>query len=74
MNRVDEYLSQKRSRMILTIHDEFLCEIHESEIQEVPKMILGHMETSFPRKFIPLTASMEWSPTSMGEKRKGFPI
>ncbi len=74
MNRVDEYLLEKKSRMILTVHDELPIEVHESELAEVPKRVKEIMESIYPSKYLPLTAGMEWSNKSLADKVKGFPL
>ena len=40
--------SQKKSRMLLQVHDELIFEIHESEMDEVPSKIVELMENAFP--------------------------
>lgn len=74
MNGIDEYLLGKKSRMIMTVHDELPIEVHESEIDEVPKRVQEIMAGVYKSKFVPLTTSMEWSSKSLGDKIKGFPI
>lgn len=39
--------SSKKSRMLLQVHDELIFEIHESEVEEVPKKIDELMENAF---------------------------
>ncbi|HBX65916.1 MAG TPA: DNA polymerase I, partial [Balneolaceae bacterium] len=39
--------NNKKSRMLLQVHDELIFEIHESEIDEVPAKINELMETAF---------------------------
>lgn len=73
MNRIDEYLLDKKSAMIMTVHDELPCEIHEDEIDTVPRMVKQIMEEAFPYKYVPLTAGMEYSTKSLGDKQKGWP-
>lgn len=73
LNKIDDYLAGKKSRLIMTIHDENPCEVHESEIHEVPAKVREIMESIYPYKFLPLTCGMEWSPTSLGDKKKGYP-
>lgn len=73
MNRIDEYLLTKKSRMTMTIHDELVIECHESELKEVPGVIAEIMATAFPAKYIPLNVDMEYSRTSLADKTKGFP-
>lgn len=73
MNKIDEYLLTRESRMVLQIHDEFVIEVHESEADEVPRQVHHIMEHVFPHKYLPLTASMEHSFKSMADKTKGYP-
>lgn len=72
MNRIDEYLLGKKSRLIMSVHDELPIEVHESE-DEVPSAIHAIMEGVFESKYIPLTVGMEYSIKSLGDKIKGFP-
>lgn len=74
MNRIDEYFLPKKSRLVLSIHDEFPSEIHESEVVEAPRKIKELMESVYPYKYIPLTVGMEWSAKSLADKQKGFPV
>lgn len=74
LNRMDEYLLDKKSRLLLTIHDEAVLEVHESEIASVPKACKEIMENVYPYKYLPLTCGVEWSAKSLGDKIKGFPI
>lgn len=73
MNRIDEYLLTKKSRMTMTIHDELVLECHESETNEVPKVVQDLMAQAYPSRYIPLNVDMEWSATSLADKTKGFP-
>jgi DNA polymerase-1 len=45
---VDRVLTERqaRSRMILTVHDELVLEIHESEIDSIPKLVTHAMENA----------------------------
>jgi DNA polymerase-1 len=72
MNRIHDLLKDKKSRMVLTIHDELPCEIHESELYLVPQ-IKDIMENAYQSKYLPLTCGMEWSDKSLGDKKKGLP-
>ena len=60
MNEIYLYLQDKKSRLVLTIHDELVVEVHETEIQDVPLAILSIMENTFPHKYLPLKCSAEW--------------
>jgi DNA polymerase-1 len=73
MNRIDDFLLDKRSKMLLTIHDELVIEVHFSELETVPKRVKEIMETVYPAQYLPLTCSMEHSFKSLGDKVKGFP-
>lgn len=72
MNKLDDLLVDKLSRMILQIHDELLLEISFKEI-EVVSDILNIMETTYPHRFIPLTCSMSYSLKSFYDMVEGDP-
>ena len=74
MNQVDEFLLDKKSKMVMTVHDELPIEVHESELETVPHIIKDIMENVYKSQYIPLTTGMEWSAKSLGDKIKGFPI
>lgn len=74
MNEIDEYLLDKKSRMVMTIHDELPIEVHESELSFVPQEVKAIMERVYQSRFVPLTTGMEWSIKSLGDKQKGFPV
>lgn len=74
MNEIDELLLPTKSRMVLTIHDELPTEIHESEILTLPRLIKEKMEKAYPFHYVPLTVGLEWSATSLADKKKGFPV
>ena len=42
--QVSILLKDKLSRVILQLHDEIICEIHESELEEIPKMVAATLE------------------------------
>ena len=44
MIKVYDYLKDKKSNMLLQVHDEIVCEIHDDEIHEVPLQIQTLME------------------------------
>ena len=64
-----EYLRDKKSRMIMQIHDEILFEIHESEDSILPDL-KRIMEEAFPYKLLPLTAGIETSAVSWNDKQE----
>ena len=44
MIEVYEYLKDKKSNILLQVHDEIICEIHDDEICEVPLQIQKLLE------------------------------
>lgn len=73
MNRIDDYLSDKKSKLIMTVHDELPIIVHESEVATVPREIVRIMETTWESKYVPLTVGVEWSDKSLADGVKGFP-
>jgi DNA polymerase I len=47
MIRIHDQLNGFKSRMILQVHDELVFEIHESEIDEMSRMIKKEMEAAW---------------------------
>ena len=43
---VHDYLKDKKSNLLLQVHDEIICEIHETELEGLPLAIQGLMETN----------------------------
>lgn len=72
MNRVHDYLADKQSKMILSIHDDLTFEIHETELYVLPK-IKEIMETAYPYISLPLTVSVEYSYKNLADKTEGMP-
>lgn len=76
MNSLDNYLADKKSRMVLQVHDEILFEIYKDELEIVPE-IKKIMESIYPaRNGIILEASVEhsWKSWAAKDKVKGFPV
>lgn len=74
MNDIDEHLLGHQSRMVMTIHDELPIEVHEREIASVPRAVHQLMEAVYKSQYLPITAGMEYSTKSLGDKVKGFPV
>lgn len=72
MNRVAAYLRGRRSKLVLSIHDELVVECHESETGAMPE-IREIMQNVFPSKLIPLTAGADHSFKSLADKVEGLP-
>lgn len=67
MNRVDEYLKDKESKMLLSIHDELILEVKYGEefvVDEIKRI----METVYPFKRLPLLVDIEYSYTNLADK------
>lgn len=69
INRVDDLLARKKSRMLLTVHDELLIEMHESEEKLIPE-IREIMQTVYRPKMLPLTCGSEVAYKSWADKEK----
>ena len=69
MNRIDDLLKGKKSRMLVQVHDEILFEIHDTERETG---IIGDlkdiMESSYPSEHLPLTVGTEWGRRSWADR------
>lgn len=72
MNKIALFLQEKRSKLVLTIHDELVIETHKDEADILPE-IKKIMETAYPYKHLPLTVGVEHSFKSLADKVEGFP-
>jgi DNA polymerase-1 len=63
MNRIQALLREKgyRSRMVMTVHDELVFYIHQTEIHLVP-IIRKIMIEAFPAQYLPMDVSIGWGP------------
>jgi DNA polymerase I-like protein with 3'-5' exonuclease and polymerase domains len=73
MVRVAEYLAPLKSRMILSIHDEIILEVHKSEAHILPdiKAIMEGVYT--PRNGLAMSCGVEHSFKNLADKVEGFP-
>ena len=46
MLEVDKYLVDKKSHILLQVHDELICEIHNTELKTIPSNIQAILETN----------------------------
>lgn len=69
MNKIDDYLKDKKSKLLLQIHDELVVETHESEEYILPE-IKRLMEEAYVCKHLPQIAEVSWSKLNMAEKLK----
>jgi len=60
MNNIDEYLLDKKSNLLLNIHDEVIIEVENNE-KYIVKDIIKLMEKSYKYKTLPLTFSANYS-------------
>ena len=67
MIKVYEYLKDKKSNILLQVHDEIICEIHDDELREIPSAIRGLLEEN--SLGIPLKVDMEICEPSWASKK-----
>jgi len=67
MIEIAKFLQDKKSSILLQVHDEIICEIHDSELETVPFNIKDLLETNSLE--IPLTVDMEICTPSWATKR-----
>jgi len=67
MVEVHEYLKDKRSNLVLQVHDEIICEIHNEELNDVTLKIKELMEVNSLN--IPLKVDVEVCKTSWATKK-----
>jgi DNA polymerase-1 len=70
LNRVAEYLADKKSRMVLTIHDEIILECAHEEAHEVPEQVCKIMSEVYPYKVLPQVADIGFNMENLAEKIK----
>ena len=67
MIEIDKYLRDKKSNILLQVHDEIICEIHDSEIETTPFIIKDLLEEN--SLDIQLTVDMETCSPSWATKK-----
>jgi len=67
MLEVDNYLKNKNSNILLQVHDEIICEIHNTELEKVPYEIRDLLQTN--SLDIPLVVDMEMCSPSWASKK-----
>lgn len=73
MNNLAIKLNDKKSRMVLQVHDEILFEIHETELDIVPELKELMESVYVPRNGMKLTCSVEHSWDNWADKVEGYP-
>ncbi len=72
MNQIDELLEDKKTKMVMQVHDEILFEMVPEEKWLIP-ILKDLMEGAYPYKHLKLTVSVEHSYQSWADKVKGIP-
>tara|TARA_R110002020_G_scaffold2594_2_gene12353 strand:+ start:3566 stop:5584 length:2019 start_codon:yes stop_codon:yes gene_type:complete len=67
MIEIDKYLADKKSHVLLQVHDEIICEIHDEELDILPMEIKKLLETN--SLDIPLKVDMEVCSPSWATKK-----
>lgn len=67
MNKIDDLLLNKKTKMLLQIHDELVIHAHPSEIDLIPK-IKAIMEEAFPYRLMPQVAEVSYG-NNLADKR-----
>lgn len=71
MNEIGDFLEEKKSRMLVQVHDELLFEIHKDELDLI-EPIKNIMENIYPsQNGAELTCSVEYSSVSWGFPDRG---
>jgi DNA polymerase-1 len=68
------FLWGKKSRMVATVHDELLFEVHKSELDIVDKLKDIMQNIYVPQNGMKLTCSVEWSEKSWQDKNPWNPL
>jgi DNA polymerase-1 len=66
---IHEFLRNKKSRMVLQVHDEIIFEIPKEEYSIVPEL-KRIMEDAYPHKYLPMKVEVDYSETSWQDKKK----
>lgn len=72
MVKCDEHLQERKSKLLLSIHDELPFAMHRSELHIAPELS-RIMESIYTLGRLPLTVSNEHSWKSLGDKADGYP-
>ena len=67
MSRLNKYLADKKSEMVINIHDEVIFYWHKDEIDKVIEVKEIFEDWNFR---VPIVAEVQYSETSWGEKKE----
>lgn len=71
MNRVEHYLRNFKTKMVLMIHDELVLDGPIEEAAEVVPAVARIMSDAFPGRYLTLSVDIEHSPASLADKEHG---
>ena len=71
MVNIDNFLKDKKSKMLLQVHDELLFEVHKDEEEIVPilKYIMESVSYEDPHLHLPYTVGVDWSDKNWQDKQ-----
>jgi len=72
MVRLHDFLQNKKSRMVLQVHDEILFYIHKDELAIIPEL-MEIMRNAYPSFFHNMDCSVDHSWHSWGDLIEGLP-
>ncbi len=72
MNSCHSFLQNRKSKMLLQVHDELLFAIHKDEFHLVPTLRIL-MESAYIPRYLHLACDVDHSWVSWGDKIKGYP-
>ncbi len=67
--RLDAYLKDKKSKMVIPIHDEIQFDLHKDEKHIIPEL-LKIMQDTFDWCLVPVTAGVEITYTNWQSKKE----
>ena len=67
-----DFLAGRKSRLLLTVHDEVVLEMTPDEFTLIPRLC-GIMQKAWPSKHLDLTVSVKHSWTDWAETTEGLP-
>lgn len=70
MNRVRNHLLEYQSKVVMTIHDELVIELHEKEKYLAPKLRKIMEEVYRPIAGLPMACTVEYSRENLADKKK----
>lgn len=69
MNELDDFLMERKSKLVWNVHDENWFYMHPDEMHLLPEL-QNIMQTAYPYKHLPLTCGIKWSTKSLADMEK----